>query len=399
MPRRPKAPDPEPPARRRRRRGSGSISTSADGTIRARLPARVDAKRTAREFPPGHLAEAVAWLDSHLHPRPPDPPAREVVTLGTWTGHWWQTYVEPIRPPNTAAWYRYALAQLAEHDSLPIADVRASLLQAAIGMLARRVDAATVQGIAGVWRRCLEAAVDDELIARNPAKRLILPKAPPRVVRRHVTPAEAAALREAIVGHRFEVAYALLLGCGLRIGEVLGLAWEHVRLHERRAWIQRQWTNSHWRELPKGRVPRWVTLPPLVMAALIRHRDRQPPGAVLVLQSPWGGKAGRKGKRSTASGPIPWSRQAVASDLAALVAELQLPHLTPHAARHGLASALLDGGVPAPVIAEMLGHSNAGVTLKHYVHPSEAGRAQAGEVVRRYLGEGAPDDDSGSETA
>lgn len=382
MPRRRK---PEPPPKpERRRHGTGSIELLADGSVRARLPKRVDPRRTARVFPPGQRAAAEAWIDGYLNPKPATP---AVVTLGDWSAHWWQTFVEPIRPPNSVRWSLYALAQLVDLAATPLPDLRPSMLQAVIGQLNRRLAAETVQGIAGVWRRCLDAAVDDELIARNPARRLTLPKAAPRPARRFVTATEAAALRSAIVGHRFEVAYALLLGCGLRIGECLGLAWEHVQLHERRAWIQRQWTNSHWRDLPKGRVPRWVALPPLVMAALIRHRDRQPAGAVLVLQSPYGGRAGRKGKRSRSPGPTPWSRQAVARDLAELVASLDIPRLTPHAARRGLLTALLDGGVSPAVAAEIAGHADPAITLKSYVMPSSEGHAQAARIIDQYLGE------------
>lgn len=219
------------------------------------------------------MAEAEAWLDAQVNPQPPSAPTT-TVTLGDWAAYWLATYVEPFSPPNTQHWARYALGLLAPLDAVPLADLRQSALQERVGQLA--VAPSTVQGVVGYWRRCLDAAVYDELISRNPAARLIVPKAAPREARRFVTPAEARLLLAAIRGHRFEAAYALLLGCGLRIGEVLGLRWEHVDLAAGRAWIQWQWTNSHWRDLPKGRRARHVTLPPAVVAALIRHRNNQP---------------------------------------------------------------------------------------------------------------------------
>jgi integrase len=373
-----------PPKAARRQRGSGSLSVAADGTIRARLPACVDVRRPAREFRPGQLAEATAWLDGHLnHVAPPTTPAD--ITLEAWAGQWWETYVEPVSAPNTARHYLYLLQQLAPLYGRPVAEIRPSALQGIVAAFAARVGAATAQQAAGVWRRMLEAAVDDELIVRNPAKRLVLPKAPPRSARRHVTPREAAMLRAAIVGHRFEAAYALLLGCGLRIGEVLGLSWANVDLHGRRAWIQRQWTNGQWRELPKGRNPHWIRLPPAVVSALIRHRNAQPDGATLVMQSPY--------RRKKTGAVQPWSAFVVATDLHALVRSLGLDDLTPHAARHGLASALLDGGASPAEIAERLGHSDPAITLRSYVHGSQDGAARADALIDAYLSGGEPSDD------
>jgi integrase len=357
------------------------------GRIRARLPGPA---RPAREFPAGHMAEATAWLDAALAPGAPDTTAP--VTLREWTGVWYQTYVAPLRPPNTARWYRYALQRLGGLYGVPVADVRASALQGVVAQVGATLDPATVQGIVGVWRRCLAAAVEDELIARNPAARLTLPRSAPRVVKRHVTPAEIAALWPAITGHRFEAAYALLLGCGLRIGEVLGLAWEHVDLAGRRAWIQRQWTNSHWRELPKSRRPRWVRLPDPVVRALIRHRNAQPAGAIYVMQSPHATSFGPRKRERRQAEVRPWSAQVVGRDLRALI------DATPHAFRRGLVSALLDGGASPAIVADIVGHADPATTLRHYAAQSPEARAQADELVDRYLG-GDPEAAAGTETA
>jgi integrase len=373
----------KPPRPARRSRGSGSLSVAADGTIRARLPARIDPKRPAREFRPGQLAEAQAWLDARTAPPAAMPVA--TLTLVQWAGLWHARYVAPVSAPNTARHYLYLLQQLEPLYGLPVAEIRPSALQGAVAALAARVGAATAQQAAGVWRRMFEAAVDDELIARNPAKRLVLPKSAPRSARRHVTPKEAAALRAAIVGHRFEAAYALLLGCGLRIGEVLGLSWANVDLHGRRAWIQRQWTNGAWRELPKGRNPHWIRLPPAVVSALIRHRNQQPEGATLVMQSPY--------RRKKTGDQQPWSAFVVATDLHELVRGLGLDDLTPHAARHGLASALLDGGASPAEIADRLGHSDPAITLRSYVHGSQDGAARADALIDAYLSGGEPADE------
>lgn len=392
MPRKPKV-----PARQRRIRNTGSISVDrTTGEIRVRPPKVIDPEQRSKLFPPGQMDAARAYLAALLAP-PPEPVAAPML-VKTWGGVWWKTYVEPFSPPNTARGYLYALGKLEPVYGVSLPELRPSMLQAVVGDLATRLDASTVQGIVGVWRRCLDAAVEDQIIARNPArsKSLVVPKTTPKPKKRHITPAEALLLRDAIVNHRFEAAYALLLGCGLRIGEVLGLAWEHVELHNRRAWIQRQWTNSHWRDLPKGRNPRWVRLPPAVVAALIRHRNDQPAGSVLVMQSPYGRRPGR-GRRKTSAPPQPWSYHAVVGDLIDVIDALELPPATPHAYRRGLVSMLIDGGAPPSTVAALVGHADANTTMRSYAMPGDAGAQLAADLVDRYLG--VEEGHSGTETA
>jgi integrase len=387
----------KPPRPARRQRGAGSISVSADGTIRARLPARVDPRRPAREFRAGQLAEAVAWLDARTA-APATMQAPAAMTLEVWAGLWHARYVAPVRPPNTAVWYLYALRQLGALYERPVADIRASELQAVVGALAGRLEPATVHAIVGVWRRCLDAAVDDGLISRNPARRLVVPKAPRRAPARHVTADEAATLRRAIVGERFEAAYALMLGCGLRMGEILGLHWQDVDLAGARAWIGPQYTNNHWRPAPKANNPHAIPLPPFVVAALVRHKQAQPTGAVLVMQSSYPHR-GRRRRRNAdqPDAPRPWSQQAIARDLTALLRRVGLDAASSHAFRHGLATFLMAARVEPAVIAERLGNTPA-VVLNTYAHATDAGQQLADELVDRYLG-GEPDPVAGTDQA
>lgn len=351
----------------KRRHGTGSLARLPDGRLRARLPARLDPKRTAREFPADALPEAQAWLAAQLAPPPASTTA--AATVRDWSGLWWANAVAPMHPPNTAKWYLYALRQLEPLYGTLLADLRPSALQAVVGTLSARLAPSNVTAIVGVWRRCLAAAVDDELISRNPAARLVLPRPGPRPKRRHLTPDEARRIAAAIPGHRFEAAFALMLGCGLRIGEILGLRWADVG--DGRLRVEQQFTNGHFRPVPKGRNPHDVPLPPFAAAALRRHRAAQPVGPVLVFASP----------AARPPWSRPWSDNTVAADLAALLVTLGIDHATPHASRHGLATYWLNRGVPPATVAELLGHADPSITLRAYSHSSADARSQAGALV------------------
>lgn len=371
---RPRKPPPKAPRRKRR---TGSISVSADGTIRARPPATIDKRRTAREFRPGEMAQAVAYLDALL--APPEPEAAPSKTVEVWAGEWWETYIEGVRVPNTAATYLSHLRHLAPVYAALLPALKTIELQAIVRNLTGELAPATVESIVGVWRRCFDAAVEDGLIARNPAKRLTVPDVPPKPPARHVTADEVAALWPAIRGRRFEIAFALMLGCGLRIGEILGLYREHVDLVNRRAWIQHQFTNGHWRDLPKAKNPHWIPLPERVAGIMARHLASLPDEYVLVMQAPYQGRLAKRDGRVR-----PWSRRTVADALDAVIAELGLEKATPHAGRHGLASHLMEGGISPPVIAERLGNTPS-MILNTYGHATPEGRDRAGKMIEAYL--------------
>lgn len=376
----------------RRKRGTGSISVDqATGTIRARPPKEIDPKRTPKTFRPGEMALAVAHLDALLNPSLA-PVETVSPTVAEWTGEWWSTYIDGVRVPNTAATYLSHLHHLEPEYGSVLPAVKTIGLQKIVKAMTGQLAPSTVDAIVGVWRRCFDAAVEDGLILRNPAKRLLLPDIPPKPPSRHVTAEEVAALWPAIEGKRFEAAYALILGCGLRIAEILGLYREHVDLVNRRAWIQHQFTNGHWRDLPKAKNPHWIPLPERVARIMAKHLESLPDEYVLVMQAPHQGRLAKLDSKVR-----PWSRKTVVNELDTIIAELGLDELTPHAGRHGLATMLMDGGIPPPVIAERLGNTPA-MILNTYGHATPQGRERAGELVDAYLaGEGVSGTDSGDE--
>lgn len=335
--------------------------------------------RTSKDFPPGQVVQAGTWLDAMLAPDAPAAPK----TLEDWASDWITIYVEPFHPPNTVRGYTYALRQLESQYAVALGQIRTSVLQGIVGRLAARLDPHSVQMIVGVWRRCMDAAIDDELLVRNPAKKLITPKTVPRDKPRHVTAADVAALWPLISGQRFEAAFALLLGCGLRIGEVLGLRWENVDMAGRRIWVKDQFTNGHWRTLPKGRNPHWVRLPSDVHRALVRHLNAQPEGSVLVMQSTYG--TGCRARRLRRTEPRPWNDETVRKALVKLCERVDVDPFVPHAARHGLVTALLDGGAPLAAVAERVGHADTATTLK-YAGRSDEGRELTDRLIDQYIG-------------
>ena len=231
----------------------------------------------------------------------------------------------------------------------------------------------------------LNAAVDDQLITRNPCKAQSVKV--PRQPRSKVKPWTPAQVREIRAGlpARWRAVADCGSGLGLRQGEIFGLAadsvdflhrWVHVRMQVKRV------NGKAWFALPKGGKEREVPLPERVSLALAAHIEAHPP---LEVTLPWNepGNPRRHGRPVTAAllftkdgGPLVHSTFYTGAwrpaRNAAGIIEGSL-----HQLRHLYASALLAGGVDIKALSEYLGHHDPAVTLRIYAHlmPSAEGRA------------------------
>jgi integrase len=239
------------------------------------------------------------------------------------------------------------------------------------------------QGLAANYRRVLfanlsallTAAVDDEKITKNPCRADSVRR--PRPDPRKVIPWEADrvfAVHDALPA-RYRLASTLAAGCGLRQGEVFGLAVDEVEFL--RGWlrVERQVKIVRSRlvfGLPKGRKTRSVPLPESVAMEAAAHISAFPPMRVTL---PWEEPDGR-----LVSAPLLlYTRERGALNRNTFNSHTWKPALEAagvepsrdngmHALRHFYASVLLDAGESIKALSEYLGHADPGFTLRTYTH-------------------------------
>ncbi|WP_328865480.1 tyrosine-type recombinase/integrase [Streptomyces sp. NBC_00304] len=268
-------------------------------------------------------------------------------------------------------------------------------------------------GLAPAYRRVifanlnamLTAAVDDRLIPHNPCRSSSV-KAPKPESRRIVawTSERVLAVRSALP-ERYRAMVDLAGGCGMRQGEVLGLAVDDVDFAEGVVHVVRQVKLIAAKQvfaLPKGGKSRTVPLPESVARALEAHIAQHPPLAVTL---PWRAVDGRP---DTSPLLFP-NAQGRAVNRFVFNEKAWHPALGKagvprgrengmHALRHFYASVLLDAGESIKALSEYLGHHDPGFTLRTYTHlmPSSEKRTRA--AVNRAFG-GPPEADDGPRTA
>ncbi len=216
----------------------------------------------------------------------------------------------------------------------------------------------------------LGAAVEDGIIARNPCSSRAV--RPPAVEQDKVIPWAAEQVAAVIDAHprRWRAAPVLAAGCGLRQGEVFGLWVEDVDFLRHRLLVRHQVKLLHGRPViapPKGRKTREVPLPEVVSVAVAEHLRLYPPLDGLVFTTRERGLTSR-----SYYNPHIWK------------AALRTAGVDPtrangmHALRHFYASVQLEAGTSIRALAEYLGHTDPGFTLRVYTHlmPSSADRAR-----------------------
>lgn len=324
------------------------------------------------------------------------------VTVRAYAEQW--RAAQPHRP-NTAS---NTQSRLERHvypaiGSRPIAAVRTSELQAFVSGLS--VAPSSVRPIWGTLRAVFGAALRDRLIGRDPCLGVKMPALPHvRVVPLELEQVEA--LVEA-VEPRYRALLAMDAGTGLRQGEAFGLQTEDgegqvVDYLRKTLRVQRQIQSR-----PRGggvvmcalknrASYRTIPIGDVVVSVLAKHVADFPPRMVEVVDESVPSKPVTRKVRLlfTDAGGHPLERKAFdtrvwrpacaraaealrraasgqrAPDAAARLHRLAdaMEDVTMHDLRHWFASALIRAGLNVKLVAERLGHADASMTLRVYVH-------------------------------
>ncbi|MEU2456445.1 site-specific integrase [Streptomyces sp. NPDC012473] len=264
------------------------------------------------------------------------------------------------------------------------------------------VSGAYARNIYGDVRAVLSAAVDDGLLPRNPCSAKSV--RPPTVERRRVTPwlpSQVQAVRKALPP-RYRTMVDTGAGCGLRQGEIVGLAEDALDFEGGILRVVRQVKLIRGKAVfapPKCNKERDVPLPSSVAEALRLHMDAcEPIEVTLPWRKPDGPKVtARLLFTNTANGVVWRSNFNIqewkpALALAGLIPDAREGKYTSarehgmHALRHFYASVLLDAGESIKAVSQYLGHTDPALTLRVYAHLMPSSQERTRKAVDSALG-------------
>lgn len=361
MPRPRKKPDPP----RRRKRGTGTVRQRADGLWEARLPAGKSSYHREK-------IEATTWLDRQLNPVTLVPGADE--SLGDYLGRWYDRNT-PRWSGSRAAAAKAMMGRVQSLAGVPLGALRADVIGDWIATLNRAgLAPGTVRLYRTLLKQALSDAVPDVLLANPVGRRAAIPTAQDEGPK-HWSQLDSERFLKLAGGTYAYPIFILLLGTGMRLGEALALRWRDVDLSAGIAEVSGSWDQKRKQRGPtKSRRSRTVTLTPRVVRTLDAAEGVR---AGYLFQGP---KAGQ-----------PYSHSSVERlylkilELAA-AAGAPFPPIKLHGLRHTFATVTLDRGVPVAVVAEALGHANAGVTSRVYQHALRQRTGDAERALAEALG-------------
>lgn len=287
------------------------------------------------------------------------------VTLEAWAAEWERTVVH-LRA-STRRIYSANLRNhiLPELGPIELGKLTPSMLRAWLSGLTTKTSGhgkpLASGSVAQAYRtlnRVLAAAVDDELLGRNPLRGVRPPRVEPEPMR-FLTHDEVATLA-AVVDPRYRAFVLVAAYTGLRAGELIGLRRKHVDLLRRTVTVVEQVQyigGGHLTLPPKSAAGRRsVAVPAVVADGLSGHLGcfAEPGPNGLVFPAPDGGFLRLENFRKRVWLPA--------------VTKAGLSPLRIHDLRHTCASLAIAAGADVKVLQRMLGHASAALTLDRYGH-------------------------------
>jgi integrase len=299
-----------------------------------------------------------------------------VPTFSAYADRWLETDAPTRCKTSTIDFYkdyqkRYALPQFGSTELTAI--TRDAIKDFIAHLSGRGLAKNTIRLAVASLRVVLSAAVEDGILASNPAVRLgqFVKTDKPEQEALAMQPEEAEQFLATVHEQcpEYFPLFLIALRAGLRQGEILGLKWGDFQFGEseddmdRYIFVQRRWYRGRF-GTTKGGKGRRVDMSRELRRVLIEMFDRR------LLE------AHQQGKTSIADelvfpgddGNPLRARKLLESYFVPMLERASLRHFRFHDLRHTFGSLLMEAGAPLPYVRDQMGHSSIQMTADKYVH-------------------------------
>ena len=378
---------------KKRANGEGNIRKRKDGRWEGRYTAGYDEK-TGKRITKSVLGKTQAEVKEKLAKAVAEAESVDVrradeYTLGTWLQTWYELIVrnpaDDCVPPKipkhemkhivpcigdiplkklTGRDLQWLYKDLQEHGRLR---------EAQKGKQPGLSDS-TIRGIHTMLHNALDRAVKERLIVRNPADDCVPPKIPkhemkilpPEQIRSYLTAADQRGVLPM---------FYLELISGLRKGELVALQWTDLDIENKTIFVSKQAGRNNAGEpditRPKTENSiRKISIPQDAVDLLVAEHQKHP-------SSPWMFPSPKTGEM--------YHPDSVVNIHKKILKDAGLEHLRFHDLRHTFATLALQNGVDVKTVSSMLGHFDAGFTLRTYTHVTRQMQESAAEKMGNFM--------------
>ena len=313
----------------------------------------------------------------------------EDYTVAEWCRLWFETYSKPVIRPNTAKNYRniienhivpaIGMVKLKRLTAIQIQKMyNDSKTSGRVQRFEKKTDTAlsgsTVRRIHMVLSSALKQAVKERIIPYNPCDNCRIP--PKEKKEMTIIPPEKLGvyLSEA---EKYGVLpmFFLELSSGLRWGELLALRWDDLDVQSKTISVSRQYVRNPDGSLELTRPKtensvRLVSIPQAAVDLLLQEHDHHPDNPYM-FPSPLVGEM--------------YHPDSVVNLHKKILKDAGLGHLRFHDLRHTFATTALQNGVDVKTVSSMLGHFDAGFTLRTYTHATRQKQDEAAQTMGNFM--------------
>ena len=228
----------------------------------------------------------------------------------------------------------------------------------------------TVKGIQRTLSVCLEKAVDEGLLIKNPVSKVNLPiKNKPEM--KTLKKEEIGAFLEETKNSGCYEFYYLELATGMRLGEICALEWTDLDVENKTISVNKSVRKINGQLIittPKTKSSnRTIRINDDLVDLLLAMKERQIESKY-IFPSPDTGEI-----RDTS---------AVTRRLHRIQERAGLPKIRFHDLRHTFATLTLEAGVDVKTVSHMLGHTDAGFTMNTYMHVTDDMQKNAADKMK-----------------
>ena len=310
-------------------------------------------------------------------------------TVATWLRSWYELYAKPNVRIATSNRYQLMIEQytIPRIGSIKLTKLTSRDLQKLYkdlienGRIARKsghgnpgLSSATVRSLHLMLHSAFERAVKERLILRNPTEDCIAPKVQ-KIEMQILPPEHIKDYLEAADRRGLLPMFYLELVTGLRKGEITALLWSDLDTQNKTISVSKQYIKNPNGELTLSRPKtetsvRKVSIPQEAVDLLIAEHGKHPENPYM-FPSPVTGEM--------------YYPDSVVNLHKKILKDAGLPHIRFHDLRHTFATLALQNGVDVKTVSSMLGHYDAGFTLRTYTHATRQKQDEAAQTMGSFM--------------
>lgn len=378
---------------KRRANGEGNLRKRSDGRWEGRYTAGYDpdtGKRIIKNVLGRTQAETKEKLKAAVEQaQQVDVTHSDEYTVATWLRTWYDLYAQPNIRTATADRYKLMIEtytiprigkiKLKKLTSRDLQKLYKDLMEhgrvnTKSGHGNPGLSSTTVRSVHLMLHSAFERAVKERLIARNPTDDCIAPKVQ-KVEMKTLRPEHLKAYLDAADARGVLPMFYLELVSGLRKGELVALLWDDLDIQNRTISVSKQYIKNPSGKLTLSRPKtetsvRRVSIPQGAVDLLIQEHEKHPENPYMF--------------PSSATGEM-YYLDSVVKLHEKIPKDAGLEHIRFHDLRHTFATLALQNGVDIKTVSSMLGHYDAGFTLRTYTHATRQMQDQAAETMGNFM--------------